>query len=241
MHPEIHLGSYSINVYWLISYLSVLVASAYWCVQMKKIESVKNGPLIITLIIGFFVQHFGGALFGYLYKWMYFHEEPRLAAFHLAGRYFHSAFITSLVYLCAACWWFKWPTKKALDIYAITAMITSSLSRIGCYFEGCCIGKPAPPPWGVSFPTDPGKFLIPTQLYMFGIETLLCLFLIQINKVKKYNGQTFWIAVLLYSAYRFLIEFFRTNPIFFLGLTHAQVFSLLTLLIAWIVLSRRKS
>ena len=75
---------------------------------------------------------------------------------------------------------------------------------------------------------------------MLGLELFICLLLIQINKKKKYDGQTFWVAVLLYSIYRFFIEFFRTNPFFLLGLTHAQVFSLLTLFLAWAVLGHHK-
>lgn len=224
-----------------MAWFGFLIAGCYMYKELVKIQYIKRGHVLLAIFLGALVQEIGGSLLGYLYKWIYFHEMPSISTFNLAGRYFHSVFLSMLIYILLLCKWLRWPAKKVLDIYAVATLMMSSIGRIGCYFQGCCIGKSAPPPWGVSFPEHPGEFLIPTQLYMMGTEMFLCLLLMQINKEKKYDGQVFCLAVLFYSIYRFIIEFFRTNPIFILGLSHAQVFSLLTLITTWILLSRHKA
>lgn len=241
MCPNIYLATFKINVYMLFVYISFVIAASFMYKELTKIEYIKKRTLFLVIFIGFFVQYFGGAFFGYLYKWIYFHEVPSLQAYSTAGRYFHSVFLSILVYALLVCKWFRWPIKKMLDIYAIATLMMSGIERIGCFFQGCCSGKPTNLPWGMRFPDHPDIPVHPTQLYMLGAEMFICLVLIQINKEKKYDGQTFWVAVLLYSIYRLFIEFFRTNPVFLLGLTHAQAFSLLTLGLAWVVLARHQS
>ncbi len=241
MCPNIYIASLKINLYALCQLLGYVVISVYMVHEITKIQYIRRDHVLLVIFLGFFVQYFGGSILPYLYKWIYFHKVPDWRSFYRAGRYFHSVFLSYLAYLLLMCAWFRWPTKKVLDIFAIAVLIMSPIGRIGCFFQGCCVGKPALPPWGISFPVYQGAYLIPTQLYMLGIEMFLCFLLIQINKKKKYDGQTFWIAVFLYSFYRFLIEFLRSNPIFIFGLTHAQVFSIFTFCVAGGILNRYKS
>lgn len=240
MCPDIYISTFKINVYTLFVYISFVIAAGYMFKELTKIEYIKKSTLFLVIFGGFFVQYFGGAIIGYFYKWIYFHEGPSLASFSTTGRYFHSVFLSVLIYAVLICAWLRWPIKKMLDIYAVATLIMSGVERIGCFFQGCCSGKPTSLPWGMRFPDQPDVPVHPTQLYMLGIELFLCVLLIQVNKEKKYDGQTFWIAVLWYSIYRFFIEFFRINPIFILGLTHAQAFSLLTLCLAAAILRRNK-
>lgn len=240
MCPEIYLLSFKINVYTLSIYISYILAGGYMFRALIQIDYIKKRTVFLVIFAGFFVQYFGGAILGYLYKWIYLYEAPSLNSFGTAGRYFHSVFLSILTYTILISAWLRWPTKKVLDHYAVATLMMSGIERIGCFFQGCCVGKPTSLPWGMRFPDQPDIPVHPIQLYMLGSELFMCLILIQINKEKKYDGQTFWIAVAMYSVYRFLIEFFRTNPIFILGLTHAQVFSLFTLGLAWAVLNHHK-
>jgi phosphatidylglycerol:prolipoprotein diacylglycerol transferase len=93
------------------------------------------------------------------------------------------------------------------------------VGRFGCFFAGCCYGKPTTRPWGITF-TDPfaaanvgtplGVPLHPTQLYEAGAEFLILLVLLYTErKGRPYPGRTFWLYMLLYAASRFVIEFFR--------------------------------
>ena len=127
-----------------------------------------------------------------------------------------------------------------LDNLMVSVMIMSTVGRIGCFAEGCCSGKPTSVPWAIRLPLNPGVAVHPTQVYMFFSELAIVWILIYIQKKRKYDGQTFWAGIFLYSIYRFLIEFYRINPVFVYGLTHAQVFSIITLFISGFYLYFRK-
>ncbi len=77
--------------------------------------------------------------------------------------------------------------------------------------------------------------LHPTPIYEFFLMVLLFLFLWYYRKRIKFSGQLFSLYLIFSSIERFFIEFIRLNPSFFLGLTEAQVISVL-LFIAGVVM-----
>jgi phosphatidylglycerol:prolipoprotein diacylglycerol transferase len=96
------------------------------------------------------------------------------------------------------------------------------VGRFGCFFAGCCYGKPTTAPWGITF-TDPfaqanvgtplGVALHPTQLYEAGAEAvILAILLLSERRGRLYGGRTFWLYMLLYAISRFIIEFYRDDP-----------------------------
>jgi phosphatidylglycerol:prolipoprotein diacylglycerol transferase len=48
----------------------------------------------------------------------------------------------------------KLPIRQCLDIMAIALMLGLAFGRLGCFWNGCCFGKPAELPWAVRFPYD---------------------------------------------------------------------------------------
>ncbi len=89
--------------------------------------------------------------------------------------------------------------------------------RLGCFFAGCCYGKETSLPWGVIF-TDPNSLarlnvpLHPTQLYEAANNLAIFFFLKWTEDRKTFDGQLFWLFLLLYSVTRFLIEMLRGDP-----------------------------
>ena len=92
-------------------------------------------------------------------------------------------------------------------------------------------------PWGVTF-TDPQSLarlrvpLHPTQLYEAAGGLFLFFFLTWMEKRKSYDGQIFWLFLLLYSLLRFLIEFFRDDPRGFLPGTFLSTSQAIGILLA---------
>ncbi len=229
MLPIIHIFNCQIGSYELMTQIAVIVTFLYSFVVLRQLN-IKTREILLFIFIGFFVQYFGGAVIPFLYQWFYLHQAPWWRIWEISpGRYFYSVVLSMIAYLIVYSRIFKWPTKKILDLSVIAFMIGSSIGRIGCFLEGCCRGKHCDLPWAVRFPLYPGERLHPTQVYMFLLETLLWIFLSIFNGKKKYDGQTFWVAIFMYSIYRIGIEFVRTNPVFILGLSHAQFFSIFTL------------
>ncbi len=114
---------------------------------------------------------------------------------------------------------------KCLDIASLSAGIGYSIGRIGCFLRGCCYGLQCSPPWGIHFPGIEGT-VIPTQLYSSVAGILIFAVLAHIYDRKQYDGQVVYWGVILYSVYRFLIEFFRDYPSHYFGLTASQWISI---------------
>lgn len=224
-------------VFILISYV---IAALYMFKALSAIPPIRKSQLIVGIIFGFLLQYYSGPLLGYLYQWVYFGVPPTWENFGVTGRYFYSVFFVMLFYALFVCFAFGWPAKKVMDHYAIVTPMMSGIGRIGCFFQGCCEGKPTSLPWGLRFPQTSDTPTHPTQIYMFLIEMALLAYLLRLERRKKYDSQVFWTGVFLYSIYRFFIEFLRTNPLTSLGLTHAQLFSLFTVALALWILGKNK-
>jgi phosphatidylglycerol:prolipoprotein diacylglycerol transferase len=119
-----------------------------------------------------------------------------------------------------------------IDIAAPSIALGQAIGRIGCLMSGCCFGAPTNVPWAVRFPfLEHARH--PTQIYeslaTFGIFLVLLWF----RKRKTANGQVAWLYLVLYSAARFVIEFFRgDNPALLFGLTLSQIIGILALIAA---------
>lgn len=140
--------------------------------------------------------------------------------------------------------------------YIVTALPMGHwLGRLGCFFQGCCHGRPTDLPWAVTF-THPasnvaddlmGVPLHPTQLYEAAGELALAAFLYfvvirGVEKGKYRYGTAFFAYLGLYGVMRFSIECLRGDDRgdFLSGaLSPSQWLSLLAAAIAAAALVRR--
>lgn len=115
-----------------------------------------------------------------------------------------------------------------LDAVAAVVPFGFAIGKIGCFLAGCCYGRRTPS--GLSFArgslcyhTQQAAGLIgrnasaslpvhPVQLYDMGFGFALFGFLLLLAKRSRRPGEVLCAYVLLYSAYRFVIEFFRDDP-----------------------------
>jgi len=97
------------------------------------------------------------------------------------------------------------------DWFAVIVPVGIMLGRIGCYLNGCCLGRVCPPAWytmndagGVArWPAVPVEFLF--NALMLGV-----LLLLRWGKVGR--GQLFHIYLISYGLFRFFHEFLRDTP-----------------------------
>jgi phosphatidylglycerol:prolipoprotein diacylglycerol transferase len=100
--------------------------------------------------------------------------------------------------------------------------------RLGCFMNGCCYGKPTDSSFGVVFPSiGDGIAYLPTQLFESLASLIILGLLLYIDRIKKSEGWVFAAYILLYSVWRFIIEFFRGDDrgAFVLGLPISQLLS----------------
>ncbi|HCY85083.1 MAG TPA: prolipoprotein diacylglyceryl transferase [Desulfobacteraceae bacterium] len=103
---------------------------------------------------------------------------------------------------------------KTADILAPGLALGHAVGRFGCLFAGCCYGKTCDLPIAIRF-THPESLaplnvlLHPTQLYMVGTNFLIFLILLAVQKRKRFDGMVFLSYIMLYSAFRAVVEHFR--------------------------------
>jgi phosphatidylglycerol:prolipoprotein diacylglycerol transferase len=106
---------------------------------------------------------------------------------------------------------------RGADYYAVAIPVGHAIGRIGCFFSGCCSGRPPHP---VQFYESFGLALI----------AFMCrVVLTRVESEKTQPGTAFRCYLILYGLLRFLLDPLRADgrPERFLGLSHQQLIALL--------------
>jgi phosphatidylglycerol:prolipoprotein diacylglycerol transferase len=131
--------------------------------------------------------------------------------------------------------------RKKLPFFAFTdytipgLVLGQAFGRVGCHFAGCCYGMECETPISVVFPAGgaapAGIPLLPTQLMEASFLALLTILLVVLLKKKKPFGTVSGWYMVLYGAWRFAIEFFRSDERGFVGaLSTSQFISIFVFL-----------
>ena len=128
-----------------------------------------------------------------------------------------------------------------LNLLLPEAALAQAFGRIGCFFAGCCYGKPTSG-LGVVFPpgslAPSGVKLIPTQLISSLGDFVLFYILIRNYDSGKYPETTGAWYMILYSVGRFMIEFLRGDEArgFIFGLSTSQFIAIFMFILGLVLL-----
>jgi phosphatidylglycerol:prolipoprotein diacylglycerol transferase len=128
------------------------------------------------------------------------------------------------------------------DLFALGAPLANLANRIGCFFNGCCYGKQVVMniPWAVYYKD---ALRHPTQIY-HGLSALIIFFiLLRLNKKKNFNGFLILSYFLLYSLFRFIVEFFRhvNNKYIMFSLTGSQLIAIVVFSVSLAVIWKKSN
>jgi len=247
MHPILfNIGPFTLHTYGLFISMGVLLTIAV-AVREARREGLDSQQM---LDLGFYLLL--AAILGsrLLYVLIFYQDYlPRpWAIFKLweGGLVFYGGLLLALP---VGIWYLRrhhLPLWKTTDIWAAPLALGHAVGRVGCFAAGCCYGRPTEIPWAVIF-TDPQSLAIlgvplhPVQLYEALCNLLLFLFLYFYRPHRKFDGQVFWLYVLLYSLIRFALEFLRGDARGFIlppYLSTSQGFSILLVAASVIMLQR---
>ena len=219
MHPVLFkLGPVTIHTY------GVLIALAFLAgITIASSEAVRKGidkdrmvDLCLYLLAAAIV---GSRLLEVAVEYRYYMRHP-LEIFMIwkGGLVFYGGFILAVL---TGVWYLNrhsMPLWKVADILAPCIALGQAIGRLGCFSAGCCYGKPTDLPWGVTF-TDLDSLAVlgvplhPTQIYESAGTLSIFAFLWLYRKKTAFEGQLFWLYVMLYSVLRFAIEFARGDAV----------------------------
>ena len=98
------------------------------------------------------------------------------------------------------------PLWTTCDVFAPGIALGHVIGRFGCFFAGCCFGKPTTcrgasrSPIRSRRPTSARRSTLPlhpTQLYEAGAELLILVLLLGTERGRRFAGRTFWLYMLV--------------------------------------------
>lgn len=205
------IGPFEVRYYGLFFVLGFIFA--YFILnhlsKTRSIDLSKDDIIdyLIYVIIGTII---GARLFYVLiYNLPFYLENPAdIFAVWKGGLSFHGGFIGAIASLFFYCKKKKVKFYTMLDISVIPLALGLSLGRIGNFINGELPGRVSNVPWAVKFPDYDG-FRHPSQIYA-SIKDLVIFFVLWAVKDRKLPpGLLFWSFVVMYSIFRFTVEFFR--------------------------------
>ena len=203
-----------LNVHMYGVMIAVGILIGFWCltVYSKKLGiDDKFIDFVYFNGIGAIAVGFGAAA---VFQATYNYIENPAAGFRLGGGItFLGGLIGGVVFFLGVYFLFRRRlTGRVMDIVSLAPCIITvahAFGRIGCFFAGCCYGRPTDSFLGVKFPHLSVK-VHPTQLYeaaflfiLFGVLSYLIL-----KKRFRHNMSVYLIS---YGVFRFINEILRND------------------------------
>lgn len=212
MLKYLEIGNSKIPMFTLMICIGFLLAILIFFKTCKKRKIEKEYFDKLCLVLPFIIVGgiFGAMIFDKIAHWG---EKPWYipAGISFAGGLIMGVILFFISHLLIMKKGLKSALKDA-EIFICPLLIAHSFGRIGCFFGGCCYGKPSDSIFAVTFPEGSLQHLqygyitpvLPTQL--FEATFLLILFTIMILFIKKYRLVIYLFA---YGIFRFFLEFLR--------------------------------
>lgn len=227
-----------IKIYWY----GFLIFLAFWVIFFLSLRWYKKYNLNLSkddiynlsfwLLLGGLI---GGRLYYLFSELPYYLKNPQeIFFFWQGGLGLYGGLIFGFFILFIFAKKKKIPFLPLLDFYSPLAILAIAIIRWGNFFNQELYGLPTNQRWGLFISLEnrlPGyekfSFFQPIFLYESIFCLILFLFLCLRGKNKKFNGELFFWTSILYSLFRFFIEFIRLYPQpIFLSLRLNQWFSL---------------
>jgi phosphatidylglycerol:prolipoprotein diacylglycerol transferase len=128
------------------------------------------------------------------------------------------------------------PFGSFWDAAALTILLGMAFTRIGCFLNGCCGGRPSDAWFALSLPDHHGIWQrrIPTQLMEMAFALVLFGMALALRNVAPFPGATFCFVVAGYGAGRWVLESLREDETEGLDKTTMRATSILLVIAALI-------
>ena len=255
MHPEIiSIGPFAIRSYGLMLAVGFLTGTIIAAIRARK--AGENPEHIYNLSVWVVVSSLIGARLYYVFTHYYeFRADAGMSPLKrffselknmfwpigsdgqvgISGLTLYGGIILAVIVTALYLKKNELSIPKYMDLIAPSLGIGEFLTRIGCFLNGCCFGKPTEAWFGVVFPESsaagyfyPGVALHPAQLYNSLTGLAIFAILVKTERYKKFDGFSALLFFILYSAGRFTIDFFRhyESRLKIRGLSLNQILSL---------------
>ena len=236
-----------LTIYSFGVFMALAAVTAAWVVHAELKRNGYNPELASTMVFAAAIGGLLGARLLFIVEdWSNFLRSPWDYIFTGAGFTWYGGFLGGVLGVTWVVRKNNIPWLKAADIAAPALAIAYGVGRLGCHVAGDGDwGTVTDVPWGVAYtnaiigwvdpstgiPYPPGVRVHPTPIYEF-LESVLIFGILWALRKKEYApGTLFWLYLALAGLARLVVEFWRLNPAFAFGLTEAQWFGVLTIIV----------
>lgn len=212
----LHAGPFHLYSYGLMIAIGILLA---YTIAEKRIKALGMDAkrlewLTFTILIGGFA---GSKLTYWITRFQDILQDPSILMELSDGWVVYGGIIGGIVAGYLYCRLHGMNFWKWFDQIIPVVALAQGFGRIGCFLAGCCYGVETDAWFGMVFPENSlapsGVPLVPTQLIMSLYDFMLFFLLSALVKKSEQPGLAAGWYLVLYSAGRFVIEYFRGDLI----------------------------
>ena len=244
MQPEISIGPIELKTFGLMFGLAFVVCGAVVARRLRELDKPVDWAYerVFAALIGGLI---GARLYWIGANWDEAQDDLFGTIFSGSGLTWFGGALGGALAVILWARWRGWLGLQLLDTAAPALAIGYAIGRVGCQLSGDGdYGEPTDLPWAMAYPdgvvpTD--EEVHPTPIYETLTMGLAALLLWRLRDALR-PGALFALYLVIAGLERFLVEFIRRNEAVLLGLTEAQLTSLLMLAggAVWLgVLARR--
>jgi phosphatidylglycerol:prolipoprotein diacylglycerol transferase len=182
----------------------------------------------------------GSRLYFVLTRWdIYRHDPWRIWRRTEGGMSMYGGFILAVPLSIPLLRSLGLPFGGFWDAAGLTILLGMAFTRIGCFLNGCCGGRPSDAWFALSLPDHHGIWQrrIPTQLMEMAFAIMLFGAALALRNVAPFPGATFCFVVAGYGVGRWYLESLREDETGGLDKTSMQATSILLVIAALIGLA----
>jgi phosphatidylglycerol:prolipoprotein diacylglycerol transferase len=212
-------GPFCVQSYGLMIALSLVISTYLLLRDKRRASIISQDQLMHLLTIAIIVGVVGGRVLHVLSCYDEYQSIAAILALHEGG---FSILGTTIALIMVIPWYLKRmqiAILPFLDLLCTYAPLTQAVARLGCLFAGCCYGLATDSCMAITY-TDiyslapVGIPLHPTQLYSSISFLLIFCIMIVCKRHPGWAGRDTLIFLTLFSAQRFIIDFWRGDRIF---------------------------
>ena len=235
-----NIGSLEIRWYGLIMALSFLIGS-FIAVKLGKKRNLSKDQVYDFLLYLIPLSIIFARLFHvFVYNFDYYIQNPlQIVQIWKGGVSLFGGLLGALIAALIFSKKRKIKFYDLADVFIIPLSFGIIFGRIGNFINQELYGKITNLPWAIKFDNVEG-LRHPTQIYEAIGHLIIFLLLLTIWKKNSRKGLVFYSFIIMYTIFRFFMEFLREDTPFLLGLTITQLLIIPILIISIILMKNLK-
>jgi len=239
MFPDnLHIGP--IPIHWFGIFLALAIAAAGWAISREFQRRGLEGRLAWdAAVVGAIGGLVGARLWVIFESWTDFIDNPLRFIFSGGGLAWYGGLLGGTIAVTLFFRRHSIPWLAGADAVAPALALGHAVGRIGCQVSGDGDwGSETTLPWGMAYPHavvgwnyPPGVRVHPTPIYEMLAYLAVFAFLWRTRHKTEPSGRQFGRYLTLAGIARFLVEFVRINPRVALGMSVAQLVSLVLIVV----------